>query len=319
MSDLILHHYPQSPFAEKARLMLGFKGLSWRSVMIPPIMPKPDLTALTGGYRRTPVLQVGADIFCDTAVIARRLDREQSAPALYPEVNEAVAASTAQFADQVLFQHAVAINFQPKGVAARFAGASEAIVNAFIADRKALFTGGSASRLHPSQALSQWPALLGRLERQLGETGSFLMGEEPCIADFSCYHPLWFVASNAAVADALAPYPQVRAWMEAVAACGHGDFSAMESAEAIEAARAAEPESLPEPLTGNGIAGDSADGVAVGQAVTVAAVDYGTDAVAGELVYRDAEEIIIRREDARAGLVHVHFPQFGFRVEKASA
>jgi len=75
MNELILHHYPQSPFAEKARLMLGLKGLSWHSVLIPPVMPKPDLIALTGGYRRTPVLQVGADIYCDTALIARRLER----------------------------------------------------------------------------------------------------------------------------------------------------------------------------------------------------------------------------------------------------
>jgi hypothetical protein len=73
MSELILHHYPTSPFAEKARLLLGFKGLSWRSVHISPVMPKPDLTALTGGYRKTPVLQIGADIYCDTS-----LDRASS-------------------------------------------------------------------------------------------------------------------------------------------------------------------------------------------------------------------------------------------------
>jgi len=88
MHELILHHYPTSPFAEKARLMLGFKQLSWRSVMIPPVMPKPDLTALTGGYRRTPVLQVGADIYCDTALIARRLEAEKATPALFPEGQE---------------------------------------------------------------------------------------------------------------------------------------------------------------------------------------------------------------------------------------
>ena len=68
MSELILHHYPQSPFAEKARLLLGFKGLSWRSVLIPPVMPKPDLTALTGGYRKTPVAQMPHKIsFADFA------------------------------------------------------------------------------------------------------------------------------------------------------------------------------------------------------------------------------------------------------------
>lgn len=53
--------------------------------MIPPVMPKPDLVALTGGYRKTPVLQVGADVYCDTALIARRLEQEKAVPALFPE------------------------------------------------------------------------------------------------------------------------------------------------------------------------------------------------------------------------------------------
>ena len=30
----VLHHYPVSPFAEKARLMLGFKRLAWKSCQI---------------------------------------------------------------------------------------------------------------------------------------------------------------------------------------------------------------------------------------------------------------------------------------------
>jgi glutathione S-transferase len=308
MSELILHHYPQSPFAEKVRMMLGFKSLNWRSVAIPAIMPKPDLIALTGGYRRTPVLQVGADIYCDTAIIARHLEQEHPLPALYPEGKEALAASVAQFADQVLFQHAVAVNFQPHGMAERFKGASEQVIKAFTSDRKALFEGGTASRLHPAQALSQWPTLLGRLEQQLAESGTFLMGEEPCIVDFAHYHPLWFVAGNKAVADALDPYPQVRAWMEAVAACGHGESTDLDSAEAIEIAR----RSTPEPMPATRLTDPS--GLEVGQAVTVSAIDYGTDPVAGTLVYQDAEEIVISREDKHAGTVQVHFPRFGFRV-----
>ena len=54
MADLILHHYPTSPFAEKIRLVLGYKNLDWKSVIIPMIMPKPDVVALTGGYRKPP-------------------------------------------------------------------------------------------------------------------------------------------------------------------------------------------------------------------------------------------------------------------------
>ncbi len=74
MADIILHQYATSPFSEKVRLLLGAKGLAWQAVEIPAILPKPDLLALTGGYRRTPVMQVGADIYCDTALICEVLD-----------------------------------------------------------------------------------------------------------------------------------------------------------------------------------------------------------------------------------------------------
>jgi hypothetical protein len=51
--------------------------------------------------------------------------------------------------------------------------------------------------------------------------------------------------------------------------------------------------------------------------VQVNAVDYGTDPVAGKLVYEDAEEVVIARDDERAGQVQVHFPRFGFRIQAA--
>ena len=311
MADIILHHYPQSPFAEKARLMLGFKGLNWHSVMIPPVMPKPDLTALTGGYRRTPVMQIGADIFCDTALMARQLEKAKVTPALFPEGREAVAAELAQFADQVLFQHGVAINFQPKGLAARFAGMPEEVIKGFVADRQKLFTGGTANRLDTAVALSQWPALMSRLETQLQRNGEFLLGDAPSVADFAHFHPLWFVANNQAVSAALDGYQAIAAWMKRIADIGHGVSSKMDAAEAIEVARAATPAALPETSF------VSPSGFSSGQTVAVSAVDYGTDPVQGEWLHEDEEEIIIAREDERAGRVHVHFPRYGFRIDAA--
>ena len=67
--DFILHHYDTSPFSEKVRLLFGLRDLAWKSVIQPTIMPKPELTPLTGGYRRIPVLQIGADVYCDSQVI----------------------------------------------------------------------------------------------------------------------------------------------------------------------------------------------------------------------------------------------------------
>jgi glutathione S-transferase len=309
MSELILHHYPTSPFAEKARLLLGFKGLSWRSVKISPVMPKPDLTALTGGYRKTPVLQIGADIYCDTALIARRLEQEKALPTFFPEGQEMVAATFAAWADSVVFQHAVSLVFQPESIAVRFAGLPPEAIKAFIADRACLFSGGSAIKLAAEQARHQWPTIMTRLEQQLQrEDGDYLFGE-PSIADFALAHPLWFLKATPITAPLVDAYPAVAAWHARVLGFGHGAFSEMTSGEALEVARNATPAPLPDEQFVD------PNGFEAGQQVLIAATDYGVDPVVGELLFAGVEELIVRREDERGGVVHVHFPRFGFRIE----
>jgi glutathione S-transferase len=309
MSELILHHYPTSPFAEKARLLMGFKGLSWRSVKISPVMPKPDLTALTGGYRKTPVLQIGADIYCDTALIARRLEQEKALPAFFPEGQEMTVASFAAWADSVVFQHAVSLVFQPESVAVRFGSLPPEAIKAFLADRAGLFSGGSATKLSAEQAKHQWPTLMSRLELQLQrEQGDFLFGE-PSIADFALAHPLWFLKATPVTAPLVDAYPAISAWLARVLGFGHGASSDMTSEEALDVARNATPAALPEE------AFDEPNGFKAGQQVIIAATDYGVDPVAGELLFAGREELIVRREDERGGVVHVHFPRLGFRIE----
>ncbi|WP_122316749.1 glutathione S-transferase family protein [Pseudomonas cichorii] len=307
MSELILHHYPASLFAEKARLMLGFKGLSWRSVIVPPIMPKPDLTALTGGYRKTPVLQVGADIYCDTALIARRLEQEKTSPTFYPEGHEFTVAGLAAWGDSVLFMHAVSLVFQPASLAVRFAKVPPEVVKAFVADRATLFDGGSASRLPLEQAKHQWPTLMSRLELQLERNGDFLFGE-PSIADFSVAHTLWFIKQTPVTAPLVDDYPAVAAWLARVLGFGHGAHNELTAGEAIQIAAAATPAALPDEVFVD------PNGFKAGDQVSISAHDYGVEAVVGELVFNGREELILRREDERAGVVHVHFPRLGFRI-----
>ena len=122
MTDLILHHFDSSPFSEKLRLILGFKQLAWRSVRVPIILPKPDVVALTGGYRRTPVLQIGADIYCDTALAARVIDGVAPSPPLYPEAAGGLQHLVAQWADSTLFWTAIPYTMQPVGAAYLFFG-----------------------------------------------------------------------------------------------------------------------------------------------------------------------------------------------------
>jgi glutathione S-transferase len=309
MHELILHHYPTSPFAEKTRLMLGFKQLSWRSVMIPPIMPKPDLTALTGGYRKTPVLQVGADIYCDSALIARRLEAEKNTPSLFPEGQEFNVASFAQWADSQVFLHAVSLVFQPESIAARFGKLPPEFLKVFIADRSTLFNGGLATRVPLEVAKHQWPTLMARLQQQLEcEQGDFLFGDAS-LADIAMAHSLWFLRGTPVTAPLVDAYPAVATWLARVLDFGHGSFSDISAEEAITIARDATPAALPDAAL------IDPNGFSVGQQVAISAVDYGVDSVEGELVFSGTEELILRREDPRAGTMHVHFPRLGFAIK----
>ena len=310
MSDVILHHYPASPFAEKARLMLGFKGLSWRSVLIPPVMPKPDLVALTGGYRKTPVLQIGADIYCDTAMIARRLDQEKAFPALFPDGLEMTVPTFAAWVDSVVFQHAVSLVFQPESLKQKFARLPESAVERLMADRAQLFSGGAATRLPVEQVKHQWPAIMARLEQQLeDEEGDYLFGE-PSYADFAMAHPLWFLKGTSVTSPYVDQYPAVHSWLGRVLGFGHGSFTELSGEDAIAIAKAAEPAALPEQRFSD------PSGVEAGERVAVSAVDYGVDPVEGTLAFVSAETLVVKREDERAGEVHVHFPRLGFRLER---
>lgn len=311
MSELILHHYWQSPFAEKARLLLGFKGLAWRSVIIPRMLPKPELVALTGGYRRTPVLQVGADVYCDTALIARRLEAEKAVPALFPEGQEAVVAAFAGWADSVLFQHAVALMFQPEIMGPRLASLPPEQAQAFLDDRKALFSGGSLNRLSPEQARQQLPTLLTRLETQLQRSqGEFLFGA-PSVADIALAHNFWFLKSTPQLAPLIDDRPEIAAWFARVLGFGHGTHEDLGAAEALEIARTAEPVALPRDQA------LAVEDFAWGERVSVAATDYGVDPVVGELVHADSESLVLLRHDERLGAIQVHFPRLNFRVSAA--
>ena len=211
MADLILHHYPTSPFAEKARLLLGYKKLAWKSVIIPQIQPKPDVVALTGGYRKTPILQIGADIYCDTALICDVLEHLAPAPAIYPAQGKGLARTVAQWADSTLFWTAMAYNFQPKGAADVFAGAPADVGKAFADDRKAMSV--NMTRLRPLDAIAAYKSYLRRISDML-EGQPFVMGDAPTVADFSLYHPLWFTrVRTPSLADILTHTPAVLEWM----------------------------------------------------------------------------------------------------------
>ena len=299
--EIILHHYDASPFSEKVRLMLGLKGLAWRSVQTPNMMPKPDLTPLTGGYRRAPVMQIGADIFCDSQVILAEIERRQPEPRAV--MGPAFAINL--WADRLFFQPSVAVIFGQIG---------DSVPRAFVEDREKL--AGAAFNLAGMKAAAlpmrgQWRAHAAWIEQALASQGTpFLVGDKPGLADIAAYMNVWFLvgALPDLAATLLAGLDRVNAWRGRVAAIGHGRREELTGAEALEVARASQPGPAPEH--------DAADplGLAPGAAVVVMADDYGRDPIPGRLVAANRERITIARDEAALGALHLHFPRAGFVV-----
>ena len=310
MSDIILHHYPTSPFSEKIRLVMGYKHLAWKSVTIPSIMPKPDVLALTGGYRKTPFMQIGADIYCDSALICDVLEHRQPEPTLYPAQHKGLARVLAQWGDTTLFWAAMAYNLQPKGAATMFEGAPPEVAKAFGADRAAMTTG--MTRLRAPDATAAYKSYLRRIANML-DGQDFLMGSAPCVADFAVYHPLWFSRKRVAVmADILDATPGVLAWMDRMAALGHGSMEKFSATEAIALAAASTPVAVSdEPF-------QDEHGIPLGSPVTIAAESFGAELTAGDLIAATRMHYTLRRTDERAGTVHVHFPRVGYVLKAAT-
>ena len=302
MPDLILHHYDISPYAEKIRLCFGLKGLAWRSVVVPMVLPKPDLIPLTGGFRRTPVLQVGADVYCDTLRIAMELDRRRPDPLLLPENGAGFDGILATWAERVLMwptaRYVTGMN-------------RDALSEPFFRDR-------SEMRGHRTPTMEQVVAALPHQERQLhlmlGWVEGLLADERmyapertPRLADFALYQRLWWLrALDGNAAHALDGYSRIREWMAQIAAIGHGKRTELTPREALRIASDSTP--CETPLE------DSSGEFRPGSRVRVATEDFALDPVEGEVVHVSRETIAIRREDSEVGRVHVHFPRLGYEV-----
>jgi glutathione S-transferase len=297
--DIILHHYDNSPFSEKPRLLFGLYGLEWGSVIQPVIMPKPDLTPLTGGYRRIPVMQIGADIFCDTQVIIAEIAARAGA-----DLAAGGAWAVNLWADRLFFQATVPIIF----------GQIE-VPQAFIDDRAKLsgrpFDAG-AMKAASEVMKGQWRGEAAWIDAALAKS-EWLAGDAPGLADISAYMNIWFLrgAVPAITDELMAGLDRLKAWRLRVAAIGHGKRVELSPADALAVAKAAEPAPYP------GHDASDPSGLAPGAAVTVAADDYGRDPIAGTLVAANASRIVIAREDPALGRLQVHFPRVGYLLSAA--
>ena len=301
--SMILHHYDDSPYAEKIRLMFGLTRMHWQSLRSSAWPPRPNLDPLVGGYRRIPVAQLGADLFCDTRLIAMEVARLTDQPAVDPSTVTGEPAALMDRAEHELFFAAISavpparllttmlMTFGPLGMAR------------FVRDRAKLMRGGTVRP--PSQAKSQhiMQSMLTAIESRL-EAAPWITGEQPGVADFAVYHPLWLhVLCSRRPLDA---GPRVQRWYRAVTEIGHGERSEIHRDQAFAAAADTAPRPLP--------AHSDLPEVEPGQTVQVAPADYGVVPVTGKLAAATQHRVIVQRDTPQFGAVHVHFPRAGYAV-----
>jgi glutathione S-transferase len=269
------------------------------------IMPKPELQALTGGYRRIPVLQIGADIYCDTALIADVLEHLAPTPTLFPEHAKGVARVIAQWADSTLFWASMAYNFQPAALANIFPNAPPETMKAFADDRMQM--RGGMPRMHPADATAAYKSYLRRIATMV-EEHAFLLGDTPSIADFACYHPLWFTRERSKLPAIFEATPKVLTWMDRMATFSKPAAARMTEAEALAQGKNSSPQAFTDETFQND------HGIALGTEVNITAESFGLEVTTGELIAATRTRYTLRRSDPRAGTVHVHFPRVGFNM-----
>jgi glutathione S-transferase len=300
MRQIIFHQYAMSPFSEKIRKIFALKNLEYREVDQPAWMPKPHLTPLTGGYRRIPVLQVGADIYCDTALMARTIETLAPEPSIHPDGQIAAAEAMAMWADKTLFFATVPLVFTAM---------ADIIPPALFDDRRKMFPQMNLDVLRGAVpgARGALASACTMLDQSLSRH-RHVLGEDFSVADAAVYHTLWFVRSDPTAAETIHASPHLADWFRRVEAMGSGRPTSMSGEDAMAVARDAEPVDV-----GDRLAGDSS-GLELGTRVGICSDDLPSDVFVGKLAALRAHEMVLEREDPAVGRVAVHFPRAGYQV-----
>lgn len=302
MATPILHHHDPSPFAEKIRLCFGIKGLAWRSVQVSMVMPRPALSALTGGYRKIPVMQIGADIYCDTRLIVRELERRYPTPSLFPGGSMGLSLALTAWSDRIFFDPGAGLSMGLN---------RSSIPSEVIDDRKSFFNFMDFDQLEQDipHLRTQFRAGLAIVEMMLEDGRAYVLGESVSYADINAYFPIWMARGNFGDAAAvLAEWPKLRAWEQRMQSFGNGHRSEISADAALEEARDSHSEAS------SGVDVSDSLGLRHGCQVSVVPTDYGCIPVVGELRSLDGERVVVNLRSPETGEIAVHFPRLGYRV-----
>lgn len=302
MASLILHHYEMSPFSEKIRSMLGYTQLSWQSAITREMPPRPQVAKLAGGYRKIPVAQFGADVFCDSRIIASEIATMANKPLLALENCSPEIQAFVQKVDLEVFFACIMAGGSKRLREKVRQNLSWLDIARFAWDR---INMGRSAQVKMPGFREAMPIVVKHLQQMEGLIQQeFLFGSEPCHGDFSAYHSLWFMR-DLGEKRIINDYPKTLAWMDRMKAFGHGQRTEISAEAAHQQAKDAQPRA---------IAPEFQQDAMIGKQVSIAPSDYGRDATTGKLVASMPQRWILAREDSGLGVVHVHFPKAGFAL-----
>lgn len=306
-SSWILHHYPQSPVAQKVRFLLGLCGSPWWSVEIPRIPPKPLLTPLTANYRRTPVLQIGADIYCDSQNIAHALAERGYASRVFGSQSPGAVMSVAAWVERTVFALAVRLVITD---------ALETAPSEFVQDRGDLYfgkgwTSDQLRQEHTAVAL-EIHGHLAYLESML-LVNPYLGGATPSVSDAAAASVVWFLKGRWTNGPAcLAAFPRLAALLDALEGFSVPAVGDLRGEEALQIASMSCAHTEPE------LSDWASDlGYTLGSPVRVRPAGESSDPdVTGSLRALSDLRVSLDHWDPQVGDVVVHFPLPGYRVER---
>lgn len=288
---------------------MGFKKLEWKSVEQNRLPDRPELFAMTGGYRRIPVLQIGADIYCDTQCIFRELETRFPNPSFHSNGNEGVSFGLSRWIDGPFFELGVRVAFAP---------VAENLPPELVADRTRLYFGPDGDMAKEAKdiphTLSQLRPQLGWLNQQITSQGPYLHGSKASMSDLLAWYIVWFIKGRFADAEQLfAEFDALLQWIPLMESMGHGTYTDITPADALAVANASTPNT--EQVS------DAADpqGLKPGMTVSVAPLtNSGEHGVSGKLCSVGSDRLSLHRNDELCGDVVVHFPRVGYRVSVVS-
>jgi glutathione S-transferase len=260
---------------------------------------------LTAGYRRTPVLQSGADVYCDTQNIVRAISELTATSLLLPTRQRGQIFALTDWVDGTVFNLAARVILT---------SALDTAPPEFIQDRGGLYFGPNWTpeglKAQLPGVIRQLAAHLDSINQGLTDTGGYFT-ESLSYADISIAYVAWFIRGRWDVGpEFLSQFPRVERIERDVheqSTDRHEEVSAESALMTALQAKSSAP---------RGVQAQIGSRLSEGMRVSIRPQAETSDPpIIGRLRYLDRVRVSIDHQDPQVGDVVVHLPVAGYQIQ----